>query len=100
MSRSALITTYRLVVSCRLHTQVEGDQRLPHDSGISVSDDELKQLGLITWTVSDNDEVERFAKERRYVNRDEITVSKKGLGDAYESKIKMFFEEHMRTSSR
>ena len=31
------------------------------------------------------------AKERGYKNRDEINVSKAGLGDLYEEKIKGFF---------
>jgi hypothetical protein len=31
------------------------------------------------------------AKERHYRNRDEISVSKEGLGDLYESKLKGFF---------
>lgn len=36
-----------------------------------------------------------LAEERSYKNRDEITVSPEGLGDAYESKIKTFFHEHL-----
>jgi hypothetical protein len=31
------------------------------------------------------------AKERSYKNRDEINVSKEGLGDLYETKLKGFF---------
>ena len=31
------------------------------------------------------------AKDRVYRNRDEINVSKEGLGDLYESKLKGFF---------
>lgn len=36
-----------------------------------------------------------LAQERGYKNRDTINVSKEGLGEVYEQKIKGFFEEHM-----
>jgi len=71
------------------------DQREAHDSGISVSDDELKALGLVFYSKIDLDGVEQIAKERGYKNADSITVSKAGLGDLYETKIKSFFKEHL-----
>jgi 1,2-dihydroxy-3-keto-5-methylthiopentene dioxygenase len=37
--------------------------------------------------------IDQVAQERSYKNRDVINVSKAGMGDAYESKIKIFFEE-------
>jgi 1,2-dihydroxy-3-keto-5-methylthiopentene dioxygenase len=37
--------------------------------------------------------IDLIAKERSYKNRDIINVSKAGLGDQYEAKIKIFFEE-------
>lgn len=36
--------------------------------------------------------IDQLAVERNYKNRDEINVTKAGLGDSYESKLKMFFE--------
>ena len=36
-----------------------------------------------------------MAQERSYKNRNVINVSKSGLGDQYESKLKMFFDEHL-----
>ncbi|GAA6042605.1 hypothetical protein JCM8097_003154 [Rhodosporidiobolus ruineniae] len=72
-----------------------GDQRLPHDSGEQVSVDELKQVGVLAYPGIELEEVERIAKERGYKNRDEINVSKAGLGDVYEDKIKGFFREHL-----
>jgi 1,2-dihydroxy-3-keto-5-methylthiopentene dioxygenase len=33
--------------------------------------------------------------ERGYKNRDEITVSPGKMGDVYEEKVKMFFNEHL-----
>lgn len=41
------------------------------------------------------DEVDAIAKERSYKNRDEITVSPEIMGDVYEDKVKMFFNEHL-----
>ena len=36
-----------------------------------------------------------MAKERGYKNRDEVCVSPQAMGDVYESKVKMFFAEHL-----
>ena len=36
-----------------------------------------------------------MAIKRDYKNRDEITVSPEKMGDVYESKVKMFFNEHL-----
>ncbi|EIN11302.1 1,2-dihydroxy-3-keto-5-methylthiopentene dioxygenase [Punctularia strigosozonata HHB-11173 SS5] len=80
---------------------VPGDQRLAHDSGNPVSLETLQSLGVLHWAIQlDEDgnwevEINNVAKNRGYKNRDTINVTKEGLGDAYESKIKTFFEEHM-----
>ncbi|KAG8728957.1 1,2-dihydroxy-3-keto-5-methylthiopentene dioxygenase [Ceratobasidium sp. 423] len=73
------------------------DQRLPHvtEPPLLVSEAELKKLGVLYWRADDQEIVESVAKERGYRNRDVINVSRQGLGDLYESKIKGFFEEHM-----
>ncbi|CED83574.1 -dihydroxy-3-keto-5-methylthiopentene dioxygenase [Phaffia rhodozyma] len=85
------------------YDNIEGDQRAPHDSGEEVTPDELQRLGLFhefiplvgreekDWTA----DIDRVAKERDYKNRDVINVSKAGLGELYESKIKSFFQEHL-----
>jgi 1,2-dihydroxy-3-keto-5-methylthiopentene dioxygenase len=39
--------------------------------------------------------VDTLAAERGYKNRDEITVSPEKMGDVYETKVKMFFDEHL-----
>lgn len=80
-----------------------GDQRLLHDSGNPVSEDFLKKLGVLHWKIPIDlnapDEggwearINEVARERSYKNRDTINVTKEGLGDAYESKLKTFFEE-------
>ncbi|GAA6023207.1 hypothetical protein JCM10207_004479 [Rhodosporidiobolus poonsookiae] len=74
---------------------IEGDQRLPHHSGEDVSVEQLKAIGVLPYPEIELEEVERIAKERGYKNRDEINVSKAGMGDIYEEKIKGFFREHL-----
>ncbi|KAJ7189191.1 Acireductone dioxygenase ARD family [Mycena filopes] len=79
---------------------VPGDQRLPHDYVPShpVAPDTLKALNVLAWTIpveGYENSVNAIAKERGYKNRDTIDVSKEGMGDIYETKIKGFFEEHM-----
>jgi 1,2-dihydroxy-3-keto-5-methylthiopentene dioxygenase len=78
---------------------VPGDQRLPHDYSPSqpVELDTLARLGLKHWTIPVDDKYEtainKVALDNGYKNRDQINVSKEGLGDLYEAKIKGFFEE-------
>ncbi|CAE6488603.1 unnamed protein product [Rhizoctonia solani] len=76
---------------------LDSDQRLPHvtEPPLTISEAELKKLGVLYWRADDPEIVESVAKERGYKNRDTINVSRAGLGDLYESKIKGFFEEHM-----
>jgi 1,2-dihydroxy-3-keto-5-methylthiopentene dioxygenase len=76
-----------------------GDQRLQHDSGTSVDLTDLRKLGLIHWAIPLDSpggwesEIDRIAEQQGYKNRDSIDVTKEGLGDQYESKIKLFFQE-------
>lgn len=78
---------------------IPGDQCLAHDSGNPISPELLKKLNVLYWTIPIDDEgawegkINEVAKERSYKNRDTINVTKEGLGDAYESKLKTFFEE-------
>jgi len=77
-----------------------GDQRLPHDYNPSreVPLDRLPKLGLHYWQIpvdGHETELNKVAEERDYKNRDVINVTKEGLGELYEQKIKSFFEEHM-----
>ncbi|GAA5905777.1 hypothetical protein JCM6882_000456 [Rhodosporidiobolus microsporus] len=74
---------------------LDTDQRLPHDSGEPVSIEQLKAIGVLAYPGVGEEEVERIAKERGYKNRDEINVSRAGMGDVYEEKIKGFFREHL-----
>jgi 1,2-dihydroxy-3-keto-5-methylthiopentene dioxygenase len=78
-----------------------GDQRLPHNSETSVDNADLRKLGVLHWVIPlDQDspggwesKIDKIAEQRGYKNRDTINVTKEGLGNQYETKLKTFFEE-------
>ncbi|KAJ3748374.1 Acireductone dioxygenase ARD family [Lentinula detonsa] len=76
-----------------------GDQRLPHDSSRSIDAETLNGLRVESWNIPLTEGYEEklnvILKERAYKNRDVITISKEGLGDQYEEKIKAFYKEHI-----
>ncbi|KAJ7469338.1 Acireductone dioxygenase ARD family [Mycena galericulata] len=77
-----------------------GDQRLPHDFNPSrpVAPATLTALNVHSWTIPVDGyepQIDTIAKERGYKNRDTIDVSRAGMGEIYEEKIRGFFEEHM-----
>jgi 1,2-dihydroxy-3-keto-5-methylthiopentene dioxygenase len=79
---------------------VPGDCRQPHDSGQEIPAGHLNELGVLYFhfpTVTDSSlpALNALAEKRSYAHRDEIIVSPQAMGDIYESKIKMFFDEHM-----
>ena len=76
------------------------DCRHPHDSGKELSPTDLLSLGVLYYSFPPSSptsavKIEDLARTSKYANRDEITVSPEGLGEAYKDKIKMFFDEHM-----
>ena len=61
-----------------------------------MSEEELKRLGLLHWTIPTDSwelKIDEVARERDYRNRDKLDVTKEALGDQYEGKLKMFFNE-------
>lgn len=84
-----------------VYDNIPGDQRRPHDSGNPVAHNTLHELGVtykhipIDESGEWEEKINAFAKERGYKNRDQITVTPEGLGEAYETKIKSFFDEHL-----
>lgn len=78
-----------------MYDNLPGDQRLPHDSGRGVGEDELSAIGVLYYRLPDMGGVDALAAQRGYKNRDEIVVSPGTLGAAYEAKVKTFFSEHM-----
>ncbi|KAN0079813.1 ARD/ARD' family domain containing protein [Tylopilus felleus] len=71
------------------------DQCLPHDSGREASDDVLKSIGVFHWHIPIDEMGTSPKREREYKNHDVIVISKKSLGDEFETKIKNFYHEHM-----
>ncbi|KAJ7076659.1 Acireductone dioxygenase ARD family [Mycena belliarum] len=79
---------------------VPGDQRLPHDYVPSrpVAPETLAALNVRFWTIpveGYEPQLDEIARTRGYKNRDMINVSKEGMGEIYEEKIRTFFQEHM-----
>jgi len=77
-----------------------GDQRLPHDYSPSreIPLENLPKIGVHYWQIpveGHESKLNEIAKQRDYKNRDQINVTKEGMGESYEAKIKSFFEEHM-----
>ncbi|GAA99214.1 uncharacterized protein L969DRAFT_102588 [Mixia osmundae IAM 14324] len=75
--------------------EAQPDPTLPHHSGRAVPLDVLAKLGLVPLTSQKQDQVDKLASERGYKHRDEIHVSRAGLGDQYDAKIKMFYAQHL-----
>jgi cupin superfamily acireductone dioxygenase involved in methionine salvage len=73
----------------------QGDQRQTHDSGREVDSSYLAKLGVLYHHCPELSSVDVIAKDRHYKNRDEITVSPQAMGNVYEDKVKMFFNEHL-----
>lgn len=57
--------------------------------------DYLASFGVQYYHFPSLESVNELAKERGYKNRDEIVVSPQAMGDVYEEKVKMFFNEHL-----
>lgn len=50
---------------------------------------------MIYYRYANESDVDQLARDRRYKNRDVITVSPEKMGDIYEEKVKSFFHEHL-----
>jgi 1,2-dihydroxy-3-keto-5-methylthiopentene dioxygenase len=84
------------IPQCTTADRAQGvDQRELHDSGREVAKDYLGKLGVLYYRFADVADVDKLAAERSYKNRDVITVSPEKMGDVYEEKVKMFFNEHL-----
>ncbi|KAK6523569.1 1,2-dihydroxy-3-keto-5-methylthiopentene dioxygenase [Arthrobotrys megalospora] len=77
------------------YDSLPGDQRLPHESSDPLPETLLDDLAITAGFYPAVDQVDEIAKERHYRNRDVITVSPDAMGEIYESKVKMFFDEHL-----
>lgn len=74
------------------------DYQNDHDSGVPVSADELKSLGVLYYHFDNLDDVNKLAKERNYRNQDQIRLSKDnfpGGEAALKQKLDQFILEHL-----
>lgn len=55
----------------------------------------MEALGVLYFRFDHLNDVDVLATERGYKNRDEVTVSPSAMGEAYEEKVRMFFNEHL-----
>ncbi|EGV61389.1 1,2-dihydroxy-3-keto-5-methylthiopentene dioxygenase [Yamadazyma tenuis] len=68
-----------------------------HSSGTPVTVERLKQLGVLYYYVTSNEQLNSIAKARNYKNRDEITLNLDSFnGDlgAFNAKMAQFYKEH------
>ncbi|KAF3934900.1 hypothetical protein ABW19_dt0205459 [Dactylella cylindrospora] len=77
------------------YDSLPGDQRLPHISSDPLPETLLDDLSIIAGFYPEQESVDALAAARHYKNRDVITVSPQAMGEIYESKVKMFFDEHL-----
>lgn len=73
------------------------DFREPHNTGRDVSLETLEKIGVIYKHFETKEEVDSFAKERDYKNRDVVNISTASFAneDALLSKLKTFYKEHL-----
>ena len=60
-----------------------------------MSIDDLESLGVLVHHCPSMSDVDRIATQRNYKNRDEIIISPQQMGNVYEEKVKLFFQEHL-----
>jgi 1,2-dihydroxy-3-keto-5-methylthiopentene dioxygenase len=70
------------------------------DTKEEVTKEQLQKIGVLQWqlnadTYEEDGKLAQVRKERDYKNHDVVNISKASLGDAYDAKLKMFFEEHL-----
>ncbi|KAI5806920.1 1,2-dihydroxy-3-keto-5-methylthiopentene dioxygenase [Geopyxis carbonaria] len=77
------------------YEESDADQRAPHDSGRALTAADLTALGVLSYHLPAQADVDALALSRQYKNRDVITVSPAAMGSIYEDKVKTFFAEHL-----
>ncbi|EEB05303.1 acireductone dioxygenase family protein [Schizosaccharomyces japonicus yFS275] len=69
----------------------------PNDSGELATLDDLRRIG-VNYRHQDEDLVafaNQIMEEFAFRERDEVVISRKTFGDAYDAKLATFFEEHL-----
>lgn len=68
-----------------------------HNSGKSVSLEELEEIGVIYKYITSQEELNELANQREYKNRDIVKLNLESFNndiEAYNSKMKQFYKEH------
>jgi 1,2-dihydroxy-3-keto-5-methylthiopentene dioxygenase len=60
-----------------------------------VAEQQLKNIGVLHFTIKESSEIDALCKERNYKNRDEVIISPTVMGEEYKAKMEMFFTEHL-----
>ncbi|KAG6334397.1 hypothetical protein ID866_4699 [Astraeus odoratus] len=89
-----------IMLTCYYLDNVDSDPRLPHDSGKPVDYSAVLALGVEHWHIPVSadgryPEVDAIMEQRGYHYHDFVTLNKEALGDALESTLDGFYEEHM-----
>ncbi|CCE64453.1 hypothetical protein TPHA_0H02500 [Tetrapisispora phaffii CBS 4417] len=73
------------------------DFREAHNSGKSVSIEDLEKIGVFYKYCATVEDVDVIAKERNYKNRDVVNISKESFGNENNmmEKLNMFYSEHL-----
>ncbi|CAH6721796.1 1,2-dihydroxy-3-keto-5-methylthiopentene dioxygenase [[Candida] jaroonii] len=68
-----------------------------HNSGVEVTEQKLKEIGVLYFNIENTDDLNSLASERNYKNRDEITLNLNSFNgdiDAFNAKMAQFYKEH------
>lgn len=68
-----------------------------HNSGESVSLEQLEKIGVIYHSIKSEDELNELASQRNYKNRDVVNLNLETFGgdvNAYNAKMTQFYKEH------
>lgn len=77
------------------YEESNADPRTPHNSGKYLTAEVLAAIGVEAHIRITQTTVDALAIERGYSNWDEVTISREKMGDQYEPKLAIFFEEHL-----
>lgn len=73
----------------------QGDQCLVYDFGCVVDVEVFRKIGVFYYCFFELEGVNKVVEECGYKNCDEIVVLLEKMGEVYEDKVKMFFDEYL-----
>lgn len=83
------------------HDNLPEDPRLPHiaSDAPAVDDATLRTIGVLHWSIPVDaegkweEEINKVAREREYKNRDVVESSRAVLGDEFDRKMAIVYDE-------